>query len=275
MPEPAKRLPIATAALSLVLPAHNAGADLDALLAPWVEFLERRQRPYEILLVNDGSTDDTGARADELARQHKTLHVHHHATPLGFGAALRTGARAARHPLLAYGPCDRQYQAADLQRLLDMIDQVDVVAGYRLSQTVPDWLHTLHGVWRLAARVLFGLPLEPLPCWLGWSGLLRRRLIRTVFGVHVHDVGCLFALLRRGILDRFPLQSDSSFAHVELLAKANFTNCWIHEVPVHHQPPAAPGPVRERRAREAWRLFNHPRFGKAADEPPPPQPAAV
>src|SRR5262245_14543281 len=122
MPEPAKRPAIATEPLSLVLPVHNAGADLDALLAPWVEFLERRKRPYEVLLLNDGSGDDTGTRADELARQVPTLRVHHHAAPRGFGAALRTGLAAAQHPLLACAPCDRQYQAADLKRFLDMID---------------------------------------------------------------------------------------------------------------------------------------------------------
>ena len=268
MPELGKRPAIKTAALSWCLPVYNAGADLDALLTPWIEFLQHRKQPYEVLLINDGSSDDTAARAADLAQKVLTLRVHHHATPQGFGAALRTGIQAARHPLLVYAPCDRQYQAADLQRYLDMIDQVDLVVGYRLSQTVPGWLQTLHGVWRLAARVLFGLPVEPLPCWLGWSGLLRRRLIRLIFAVHVHDVGCLFALYRRQVLERFPLQSDSRFAHVELLAKANFTNCWISEVPVNHQPPpvTAPLPLRERRWRDAWRLLNQPLFGKTVEK---------
>ncbi len=270
MPEPPKRPPIATAALSLVLPVHNAGADLDALLAPWVEFLDQRKRPHEILLVNDGSSDDTAARADELAQKLPKLRVHHHATPCGFGAALRTGLAAARHPLLAYAPLDRQFQAADLQCLVDKIDEVDLVVGYRLSQTVPGWLQSLHTGWRAAARVLFAVPLEPLSCWLGWRGLLRRRLIRTVFGVRVHDVGCLFALCRREIFERFPLQSDSSFVHVEILAKANFITCWMSQVPLQHQPPAVR--PRERRGRDAWRVFQHPRFGKEAPEPPAPPP---
>ena len=78
MPEPAKRPAIATEALSLVLPVHNAGADLDALVSPWVDFLERRQRPYEVLLVNDGSTDDTAARADELAQKWPALRCFNH-----------------------------------------------------------------------------------------------------------------------------------------------------------------------------------------------------
>jgi len=269
MPEPPKRPAIQTAALSLVLPVYNAGADLDALLAPWVEFLERRQRPYEVLLVNDGSSDDTATRADELAQKVPTLRVQHHAAPRGFGAALRTGFQAAQYPLLAYAPCDRQYQAADLKRFLDLIDPVDLVVGYRLSQVVPGWLRTLYGVWRLGGRVLFGLPLEQLPCWLGWSGLLRRRLIRLVFGVRVHDIGCLFALYRHEVLERFSLQSDSSFAHVEILAKANFTNCWIGEAPVHHQPPPASVALAqppERRGHEAWRLLNQPLFGKTAEK---------
>src|SRR4051812_45019758 len=106
MPEPPKRPPIATAALSLVLPVHNAGADLDALGAPWRVFSARRKRPYEVLRVNDGSTDDTAARADELVQKTPALRVFHHPTPRGLGAALRTGLAAAQHPLFAYAPLD-------------------------------------------------------------------------------------------------------------------------------------------------------------------------
>jgi glycosyltransferase involved in cell wall biosynthesis len=86
-----ERPPIATAPLSVVLPAFNAGPELQELLADWVKELDRLERPYEIILVDDASTDDTATTAEELAVQCPALRVLRHAVRGGLGAALRTG----------------------------------------------------------------------------------------------------------------------------------------------------------------------------------------
>src|SRR5262249_42578980 len=156
-----------------------------------------------------------------LAATVPALRVLHHVAPLGFGAALRAGVAAARQPLLATSTGDRQYQPADLRGLLERIDKVDLVTGYRCWRPVPRLLRWLGAVYRLAVRVLFGISLEPLPCWLGEQGQKKRWLARWVFGVRVHDVECAFRLYRRQIFARIPIQSNGPFALVEILAKAN------------------------------------------------------
>src|SRR5262245_52347010 len=98
MNDPFERPPISGSPLSLVLVARNAAADLDVVLADWVRLLDGLGRDHEILLVDDGSTDETPARADALAGQYPRLRVFHQALRRGFGAALRTGIGAAQYP---------------------------------------------------------------------------------------------------------------------------------------------------------------------------------
>ena len=261
-----ERPAIATAPLTLVLVACNAGADIEAVVAAWVEQLQTRKQDWEIILVNDGSTDDTQIRADILTSRYERFRVIHLASRLGFGGAIRSGISAAKNPLLAYTTCDLQYQPGQLKLFLEQIDKVDLVTGYRLWQPVPPLVRWLGRCWRIGLRVLFGISLEPLPCWLGDNGQRKRWLARWVFGVRVRDVECAFRLARRSIFARLPIQSNGPFAQVEILAKANFLGCWMTEVPVAYLPPAGPplcGSInpKESYLDEAYRLFSEASFG--------------
>jgi glycosyltransferase involved in cell wall biosynthesis len=269
MSDPWQRPPIATAPLSVVLTAHNAGGELEGVVGGWARQLDALQRPYEIILVDDGSSDDSGARADALALQLPSLVVHRHAAPRGLGAALRTGVGAARHPLLLCTTCDQQYRPEDLKVLLDAIDRVDLVTGCRAGRPAPAWIRGVTAIYRGFVRVVFGVALRPSPCWLGLSGWGRRWLARWVFGVRVHDPECAFRLFRRSVFRRLPIQTDGDFALVEILAKANFLGCLMDEVPVVHRPlpPGAPRAGPGRVTRDARRLFRNPDFGPAVLPP--------
>src|SRR5439155_13359564 len=86
----------------------------------------------------------------------------------------------------------------------------------------------------------------------------------------VHDVECAFRLFRRSIFARIPIQSSGPFAHVEILAKANFLGCWMAEAPVSYNP--SPGPPSSYWA-EAYHVFCEPDFGPVDPNAPPPAPA--
>lgn len=266
MPDAAERLPIATQPISLILVAHNAAIDLEAVIRGWSSFLDSLVRPFEIILVDDGSTDETATQADMLASRLSRVRVLHHASRQGLGAALRSGIPEAKYPLLVYSTCDRQYQPQDLKRHLELIDKVDLVAGYRNWLPVPPLLRSLGSLYRGLVRVLLGIPLEPLPCWLGDHGQAKRWLARWVFGVRVLDVECALRLFRRSVFARMPLQSHGPFVQVEILAKANFMGCWMAEVPVSYQPPAGAAvqdfaPAGDTFLSEAYRVFKDPAFG--------------
>src|SRR5438132_9509939 len=106
--DPHERLPIAQAPISLVLTARNATASLDEILDGWTQWLEGLKRPFEILLVDEGSTDNTLDRADNRARDQPALRILRPEVR-GVGAALDTGVRAAQYPLVCFAPCDKQY----------------------------------------------------------------------------------------------------------------------------------------------------------------------
>jgi glycosyltransferase involved in cell wall biosynthesis len=274
MSDPSELPSIAAEPLSVILLAANAAAVLSEVLGGWVAQLEGLKRPYEIILVDDGTTDGTGGLARFFAGRLPRVRVLEHSGPQGLGAALRYGLATARYPLLFYTTCDRQYRPDDLPHLLGVIDKVHLVSGYRVWRPVPGWLRWLGRIYRGLARLLVGTSHEPLPGWLGWSGHARRWLARWFFGVRTEDVDCAFRLFRRLIFDRIPIQSDGAFAQVEILAKANFLGCLMAEEPVTYRPnpPGQAALTRDRwrrTLREARQLLARPDFGPAVLPGPP------
>ena len=81
--------------VSVLMPAHNQAAGLEQIADNWLRALDRLDRPYEFMVIDDGSTDATAATADRLAARHATMRVMRHDARRGFGAALRTGLAAA------------------------------------------------------------------------------------------------------------------------------------------------------------------------------------
>lgn len=257
-----QRPPIATAALSVILPACNVGPTVKTVLHSWIAYLDSLQRDYEIILVDDGSTDGTATEAEALAQDKPNLHVLKHSQQRGFGAALRTGLAAAKQPLLCYAACDPLYRPAELAKLLEGIDQVDLVSGYRGGRPMPTPLRVAGFLWRCLVRVLFGIPLPPSQGWLGAQLEAYQLLIRIGYGVRIHDIDSPFKLFRRSIFARLPLQSDGHFVHAEILAKATFLGCLLNDEPVLDV--AATWQADPKRWTEARQVFRYPDFGSPA-----------
>lgn len=259
MPEFPSLPPVASEPLSLVLLAHNAEAHVAGVVEGWRQTLAARNVPFEIVLVDDGSSDRTAALAQEMPG----LKVLRHEKPRGIGAALRTGLDATTQPLLACAPCDPAYRPEELTRFLAEIDRVHFLTGYRAGVPVPAPLRALGAVVRLLSHVLVSGAPERLPGWLGWRGHLGALLARIFFGVRLRDVGCPFRVFRREVLARTPLQSDGSFALAEQLAKVNFTgHIFGQEIPLPVAPSSSwPTQSVGQVLREAHRVFSHPVFG--------------
>ena len=255
--------------LTVAIPVHNGADRLEKVIPSWGDALARLGRDYEILVVNDGSTDATPAILEKLAGGRvKHLQVLNHDSPKGFGASLRTALEQAKHPLFFYTALDYPYAPHDLAKLLQRIEvrdavlgkQPDLVSGCRTGRPTPGPVAIFGKAWRLLWRVALGLQLEPLPAWPGLRGYLYGLFVGCTFNVPLADVNSKFKLFRTSFLKRFPIQSHSDFVHTELVAKATFLTSILDELPL---TPAEALEVQPASVwRDFWLVFNNPDFGR-------------
>jgi glycosyltransferase involved in cell wall biosynthesis len=194
------------ASLSLVLPAHDEAANIAEVISGARRVLERVTAEFEIVVVDDGSRDQTAA----ISAAFPEVRLVRHERNLGYGAALRSGFRAARMPWVAFMDSDLQFDPEDLVRLLDARDRVDIVAGYRSPRQDP-WSRRLLGS--------------------AWTAL-----VRLVFGIRVRDVDCALKLFRKSVLDALPLESNGAFINAEILVRARAKGFRMVQLPVRHLP---------------------------------------
>jgi glycosyltransferase involved in cell wall biosynthesis len=224
-------------ALSFFFPAHNEAENIEALVAEALRELPKLANEFEIITVDDGSRDATPEIADRLAGSDPRVRAVHHEVNQGYGAAVRSGLRAARYDLVAFTDGDRQFRVADLARLLDRMaqsDDPDVVAGFRKKRADP-FIRTAYArAYRVALSVFYRLG--------------------------VRDVDCAFKLFKRSALEGIRLESGGAFMSAELLIKLKQRRRRIAEVGVPHYPRTAGSPtgakpsVIFRAIRDFWRL---------------------
>jgi glycosyltransferase involved in cell wall biosynthesis len=269
----------AAEALSFLLPICNQSGHLELVMSSWSTLLEKLERPYEILLIDDGSTDATQKLLDGhdgnpgLAKRIPHLRIITHAARLGFGACVREGIAESKYPLIFYTGCDHPYNPGDLREFLKRIEhsdpitgkKIDVVTGYRATTPLMGWQKTRDRLWRLFLRIVLALPSIPKPGWLGKDNHRFARQMRAFFGLRVGDVNSKFKLFRKKIFERIPIQSNGEFVHGEILAKANFLACLMDEAPIAQRPGPFPAhaepPPLVSRSKEMRRVFSQPDFG--------------
>jgi glycosyltransferase involved in cell wall biosynthesis len=269
--------------VAVVIPAHNAAAALERTLPAWGAVLSNLNRPFEILVVNDGSTDATAATLDKLAARVPKLRVLTHETRRGFGACLRTALAEVNHPLFMYAGVDYPYTPTDIKPMLDRVElrdevlgkQPDLISGFRAGQPRPTLVIGLAWAWKLFWRAFAGLPIAEMPPWYSWGEWWYKTRVAWVFGVPLADVNSAFKLYRTAFLKRFPIQSDGDFVHTELVAKATFLTSIMDEVPLTEPPNQDLVPPLGPVAADRREVFRRPKFTHEEETPVPatPQPA--
>jgi glycosyltransferase involved in cell wall biosynthesis len=203
--------------LSVIIPAYNEEPNVAAALKRVSDVLQTLNLDYEIILVNDGSRDRTGEIAKSLIGQIPYLIVVEHYPNRGYGGALKAGFAHATKTLIAFVPSDNQFDFGEIRKMLDKIDGVAMVAGYRAHRVDP-LIRKFNG--------------------FGWN-----LVVRILFGYLVRDIDCGFKLFRREILNHVTLYSDGAMIDTEFLAGLRARGYKIAEVPVTHLPRVAGNPT--------------------------------
>lgn len=195
--------------ISVFFPAYNDEHSIGRLVEEALEVLAGLTDVYEVIVVNDGSADRTGEALAALAARHPAVRVVEHETNRGYGAALRSGFQAARHELVFYTDGDGQYDVRELLKLVPLLgEDVDVVNGYKLGRTDNLNRKVIGGFYNQLAHLLFSLP--------------------------VRDVDCDFRLIRKSVLCKISLHSNSGSICVELIYKLRKAGARFEEVGVSH-----------------------------------------
>jgi len=207
--------------LSAVLPAFNEEENIETAVKRMAETLEALQfREWEVIIVDDGSADRTGEIADRLANSDPDrIRVFHHQPNLGYAEALKTGFTAARHQLIFYTDSDNQFDVRELRGLLPLIEDADIVCGFRIYRFDP------------LTRLI-----------MSWGFNL---LVRLTFRINVRDIDCAFKLFRREVFDKVTIETKKFFVDAEVLAKARYNGFRMVELGVRHYPrPAGRSSIR-------------------------------
>lgn len=192
--------------LSVIVPVFNEREDIERLHAGIVEAL--REHPFEVLYVNDGSTDGTAGILDGIAEQDERVKVVHFVRNYGQTAALTAGFRNAVAPVLVTMDADYQNDPADIPMLLEHLETHDVVCGWRKD--------------RQDATVTRLIPSRAA----NW-------LISKLSKVPLHDYGCTLRVYRREFVEDIPLYGEM---HRFIPIYVTWAGARLTEVPVRHHP---------------------------------------
>jgi glycosyltransferase involved in cell wall biosynthesis len=164
---------------------------------------------YEVIVVENGSTDYTVEVLEELAKEYEHFRYYAHREALGYGGALRVGFEKSTKDYVFYTDGDAQYDPHEIKTLLAALDDdVDVVNGWKIERHDP-----LH-------RIIIGR--------------MYHHFVKFMFGFKLRDVDCDFRLIRRSVFDVIDLESPDGTICLELVKKLQDAGFRFAEVPVHH-----------------------------------------
>lgn len=197
--------------LSVFFPAYNEEENIKSTVEKAIKILQEVAVKWEILIINDGSRDNTGEIAFKLSKKDGRIKLLTHNVNRGYGAALKTGFKNAKYSWVAFTDADGQFDFSEIKKFLLVKDKADLILGYRINRadTFMRKIYTL--VWGAIPIVLWGL--------------------------QVRDYSCGFKLIKKKVFDAVqPLVGEEKVTQIEMLVKARNAGFRFAEVGVKHYP---------------------------------------
>jgi len=199
--------------LSVFFPCYNEEANVEKTTLAALRTCRRFTDDLEVIIVNDGSRDRTGEIADRLAAEHREVRAVHNKPNQGYGGALQRGFRDSTKEWVFYTDGDGQFDFAEIDKLIPLLNQFDIVSAYRLERQ-DSLLRKINA--------------------FGWTSL-----VNVVFRLWLRDIDCAFKLYPRRLFQEIEMKSKGAMIDAEILARARRLGYTIGQVGVHHYPRTA------------------------------------
>lgn len=201
--------------ISAFFPAYNEEANIKIVVEKAIKVLEKVAKEYEVIVVNDGSTDKTEGIVKKLIKKNPKISMITHTPNRGYGAALKSGLYRAQYDWIVFADADGQFEFSEITKFFDAQrrTKADLVIGYYLKRRV-----SFYRIWS--------------------SKFLWQPAVYLLFGLKARDIDCGFKLLKKEVIEKIPqLEAERGpFISSELLIKAKKAGFKIAEVGVHHYP---------------------------------------
>ncbi|MES2201382.1 MAG: glycosyltransferase family 2 protein [candidate division FCPU426 bacterium] len=197
--------------ISAFFPAYNEEGNIVALATKTAGVLKRVARKWEVIVVNDGSRDRTAEVVKGLSKKMPGVRLVDHVVNQGYGAAVKSGFKAARYEWIFFTDGDGQFDVEEIGELLPLLERHDLVVGYRIHRADPLQRKLNAKAWGLLVKTLF---------------MLRG----------VRDIDCAFKFVRKDVFEKFKLETEGAMISAELLVKSQKNGFRIAEIGVHHYP---------------------------------------
>ncbi len=196
--------------LSVFFPCYNEGLNLSSLIEETMRLLPTLARRYEVIIVNDGSLDQTKQIVAHLQRRFSHLKIVSHSQNRGYGAAIRTGIKAAKYDWIFFTDGDGQFTLSELSHFVSWTNEYRAILGFRKQRA--------EGAKRALMAKLY-------KCY-----------IDALFRVHVKDIDCAFKLISADLIKSLPLNSNGAFISAEILYRLKKKKVKFKQLPVEHLP---------------------------------------
>lgn len=196
--------------LSIFFPCYNEADNIPKVVADADKEAQKIAKKYEIMVVDDGSSDQTSQVVKKLQKQYPKLKYIRHKKNKGYGGALKTGLYASKYDWIFFMDGDYQFRMKEIEKMLPYTKDYDLIIGYRIKRAD-----------KFSRR---------LYAWL-WN-----KLLRLVFGLKYRDVDCGFKLIKKEVIDNIDLVSTGAPIEAELLIKAKKKGHETIEIGVEHFP---------------------------------------
>lgn len=198
--------------ISTILPAYNEEGNIEKVIEETAIFFQNQDicKDYEIIVVDDGSRDNTAKILRELKNKNPYLKVITHCKNLGYGKVLMSGVENSRYPLILFMDADGQFEIREVEEMLNCSSAYDIIMGYRYKRKDPFYRIILGKIYTLLAFLLFGLKFK--------------------------DINCGFKLFKRETIIEDSYRFNGGVFYTEVLLKAKNRGLRIKEVPVEHFP---------------------------------------